>query len=228
MTYLSGIRLNNFHGLSLNLDLTSPRGDPVKQFVIAGPNGTGKTRVLSALRCFLDDETPRSGTSVELLFRRDSQEALPSFEAISEERDLFVPRPSTGDLLPPALVEFWRVARHDGSTLEITHRPGFESCRPYFGVRRGGRVFLPSELGAGDRDLLHMATVLTRERDLVLIDTPERYLSAEQRTAFLPALRALAPQSQIILATKAPEIWDQVMSFERVLLLHAGDPRGGR
>ena len=60
---------------------------------------------------------------------------------------------------------------------------------------------------------------------VVLIDEIDAHLHPEWQRGLLDALRAMAPEAQIILATHSPEIWDQVYSFERFFLGAPGDPR---
>lgn len=62
---------------------------------------------------------------------------------------------------------------------------------------------------------------------LLVIDEPELHLHSQWQAAILPALRRLAPQVQLLVATHADAPWDQVMSFERKLLVGKNDPRHG-
>jgi hypothetical protein len=67
------------------------------------------------------------------------------------------------------------------------------------------------------------ATLLFQDRplDLLLIDEPEQHLHPRWHHRLLPALQELAPDTQIVVATHAPEIVSSVRSFERFSL---GDP----
>lgn len=62
-------------------------------------------------------------------------------------------------------------------------------------------------------------------RGIVLIDEPELHMHPEWQARILPMLREVVPHAQIVLATHADAPWDQVYSFERVLLVSKGDPR---
>jgi predicted ATPase len=83
------------------------------------------------------------------------------------------------------------------------------------------------QLSSGELEWLALVgTLITAGFDgIVLIDEPELHLHPEWQARLLPALRAVVPTSQLILATHADPPWDQVFSFERVLLVPPGDPR---
>ena len=61
--------------------------------------------------------------------------------------------------------------------------------------------------------------------ELVLIDEPEQHLHVQWQRLLLPALRALCPQAQFIVATHSEEILDSVLSYERFILVDDDDPR---
>jgi hypothetical protein len=74
---------------------------------------------------------------------------------------------------------------------------------------RGSPALLPTELSTTEADALVFAataTLLTYERSIVLIDRPE--LSADERSieAWLTAVRALATDVQLIVATSSPAL----------------------
>ncbi len=76
----------------------------------------------------------------------------------------------------------------------------------------------------GQMAALRFASVLlfhSRPLDVLLIDEPEQHLHPRWHHRLLPALRALSPDTQIIVATHAPEIVRSVQSYERFVL---GDP----
>lgn len=83
------------------------------------------------------------------------------------------------------------------------------------------------QLSSGEREWLALAgTLITTDFDgILLIDTPELHLGSEWQALLLPALRGVVPESQLILASQSDALWDQVYSFERVLLVPPGDPR---
>jgi hypothetical protein len=60
---------------------------------------------------------------------------------------------------------------------------------------------------------------------VLLIDEPELHLHPEWQARILPALRALAPEAQIIATSHAPEPWDRAYNYQRYFLAPPGDPR---
>ncbi|HRI67901.1 MAG TPA: AAA family ATPase [Polyangium sp.] len=97
------------------------------------------------------------------------------------------------------------------------------------------RICSVDQLSSGELEWLTLAgTLITsdfeaNENDgmpgIVLIDEPELHLHYEWQAPLLAALRTVVPQSQLFLATHADPPWDQVYTFERVLL-PPDDPRG--
>jgi len=83
------------------------------------------------------------------------------------------------------------------------------------------------QLSSGELEwLILIGTLITTEfAGIVLIDEPELHLHPEWQARLLPALRSVMPDSQFVLATHADPPWDQVYSFERLLLVPPGDPR---
>lgn len=83
------------------------------------------------------------------------------------------------------------------------------------------------QLSSGELEWLALVgTLITTSFDgIVLIDEPELHMHPEWQARLLPALREVVPESQIVIATHADPPWDQVYSFERVLLVPANDPR---
>lgn len=61
--------------------------------------------------------------------------------------------------------------------------------------------------------------------DLLLIDEPELHLDPAWHVPFVRSLQDTLPNTQILLATHSPEIFDSVYSFQRTLLLPEDDPR---
>jgi hypothetical protein len=82
-------------------------------------------------------------------------------------------------------------------------------------------------LSSGELEWLALVgTLITTDFEgIVLIDEPELHLHPEWQARILPALRGTVPESQIIIASHADPPWDQVYSFERVLLVPPDDPR---
>ena len=95
---------------------------------------------------------------------------------------------------------------------------------PEFGAQR---IFPIDQLSSGELEWLALVgTLITGGGEgIVLIDEPELHLHPEWQARLLPALEQVVPGSQIILATHADPPWDQVYSYERLLLVSAGDPR---
>lgn len=90
------------------------------------------------------------------------------------------------------------------------------------------------QLSSGELEWLTLAgTLITTDFEanetegtpgIVLIDEPELHLHYEWQAPLLAALRTVVPTSQLLLATHADPPWDQVYTFERVLL-PPEDPR---
>lgn len=63
------------------------------------------------------------------------------------------------------------------------------------------------DLSSGEKQLLRICIdVLLSDRTSVLIDEPELSMHIDWQRRLIPALRALAPESQLIIATHSPEI----------------------
>jgi|JI10StandDraft_1071094.scaffolds.fasta_scaffold82090_2 energy-coupling factor transporter ATP-binding protein EcfA2 len=90
-------------------------------------------------------------------------------------------------------------------------------------ARSAERTDIPSmvpleHLSDGQRAVLRFASVLLfsdRPLDLLLIDEPERNLHPRWHHRLLPSLRALAPDTQILVATHSPDVVASVQSYER-------------
>jgi ABC-type cobalamin/Fe3+-siderophores transport system ATPase subunit len=90
-------------------------------------------------------------------------------------------------------------------------------------MRSAERTDIPSmvpleHLSDGQRAVLRFASVLLfsdRPLDLLLIDEPERNLHPRWHHRLLPSLRALAPDTQILVATHSPDVVASVQSYER-------------
>ncbi|MHB8417082.1 MAG: AAA family ATPase [Myxococcales bacterium] len=95
----------------------------------------------------------------------------------------------------------------------------------------GARRCSVDRLSSGEIELLSFAgwIVLNDFRaGLLVIDEPELHLHPQWQGAILPALRRLAPEVQLVVATHADAPWDQAMTFERQLLVPESDPRALR
>lgn len=83
-------------------------------------------------------------------------------------------------------------------------------------------------LSSGQLEIFTMAGALALEefqQGIILIDEPELHLDPQWHRTLLRALLYLKPDSQIIVATHSPEIFDSVKSFERHFLVPESDPR---
>jgi energy-coupling factor transporter ATP-binding protein EcfA2 len=60
---------------------------------------------------------------------------------------------------------------------------------------------------------------------LVVMDEPELHLDPAWHTLFVRSMRESFPETQFLLATHSPDIYDSVYSFQRRLLLPDDDPR---
>lgn len=91
-------------------------------------------------------------------------------------------------------------------------------------------VCFVDQLSSGELEWLALVGTLitTGFKGIVLLDEPELHLHPEWQMRLLSALRTVAQESQIIMASHADPPWDQVYSFERVLLVPDDDPRARR
>lgn len=96
-------------------------------------------------------------------------------------------------------------------------------------VVRGERVLCPiDQVSSGEIELLSFAGAIILndfQGGLLLIDEPELHLHPQWQAALLPALRTLAPDVQMIVASHSDAVWDQAYSFDRFLLVDDSDPR---
>ena len=60
---------------------------------------------------------------------------------------------------------------------------------------------------------------------LMCIDEPELHLDPQWHRLILRAVRMLCPNTQLIVGTHSPEIYEAVLSHERHFLVPADDPR---
>lgn len=89
------------------------------------------------------------------------------------------------------------------------------------------RLCTVDQLSSGELEWLAMVGTLVIQdfQGLLLLDEPELHMHPEWQSNLLPALRSVAPRAQLLIATHADPPWDQVYSFERLLLLDEHDPR---
>jgi len=118
---------------------------------------------------------------------------------------------------------------NDDKTFDLVVERYFEEPEPGW-----QRVCGIDQLSSGELEWLALAgTLITRDFEaneaegtpgIVLVDEPELHLHYEWQAPLLAALRTVVPKSQLLLATHADPPWDQVYTFERVLL-PPEDPR---
>lgn len=83
-------------------------------------------------------------------------------------------------------------------------------------------------LSSGQVELFSFAGALIMEempQGLIFIDEPELHLDPQWHRQLLRALQFLKPDSQLLVATHSPEIYESVRSFERHFLAPENDPR---
>ncbi len=83
-------------------------------------------------------------------------------------------------------------------------------------------------LSSGQLGILAFAgPIIFRDQppDIVLIDEPEQHLHVRWQREILPALRALSPTTQYVVATHSEEILSAALAEERFILVGEGDPR---
>jgi len=84
------------------------------------------------------------------------------------------------------------------------------------------------DLSSGEQALLLFAgPIVFRDRplDLLLVDEPEQHLHVQWQTHLMAALRALAPDLQIVVATHSDDILRQALHHEIFTLVADRDPR---
>ena len=125
---------------------------------------------------------------------------------------------------------FWREFRSDGTTfsLQLVDPNNLDAAAWDLYLSRGPtRLHASDVMSSGEVELLAMvAPLITSDFDGVLLfDEPELHMHPEWQGRIVPALRALCPDAQIIIATHADEPWDRAYTFQRFLLVPSDDPR---
>lgn len=158
-------------------------------------------------------------------------------QKINDERakGAYVPTPAgkgKADLWLERINQAWRRFHGDDDKTKVDAQiidPDAEELfADLFVLRDGRRVCSVDEVSSGELELLSFAGwIITNDfkGGLLVIDEPELHLHPQWQTAFLPALRDLAPDAQFIVASHSDAVWDQAYSFERFLLVPEGDPR---
>jgi energy-coupling factor transporter ATP-binding protein EcfA2 len=140
--------------------------------------------------------------------------------------------------LPPSMPDTWmgqlnrawrRFHRNDGTMIapELVEPEGDEGAFIDLVVKRGDDLICSVDhLSSGEIEVLVFAqwVILNNVRaGLLVIDEPELHLHPSWQATILPALRELAPDLQLLVATHADAVWDQ--ASERFLLVDESDPR---
>jgi hypothetical protein len=142
-----------------------------------------------------------------------------------------LPGVGKADLWLQRINEAWtRFHGGDGTRIDaqIVDPDDEELLSDLYVLRGETRLCSIDELSSGEIELLSFAGWIILngfESGLLVIDEPELHLHAAWQEAIFPALRALAPNVQIIAASHANAVWDQAYSFERFLLVFEDDPR---
>lgn len=123
----------------------------------------------------------------------------------------------------------WRALHRDASTIDadIVDPESEDAMFDLFLFDGSRRRCSIDQVSSGELELVTIAgtLLLASFTGILLIDEPELHLHREWQTGLLDALTAMAPESQIIIATHADAPWDQVLSHERFFLAPPGDPR---
>ena len=222
------------------LDLRSPSGDPINYFVLSGPNGSGKTTVLEAISLVFggggsSDLNSNSRLSAEVesissksIFRFDRKiETYDrinfSVEYLSEQSANLYKKirkldPLFGHEWLGRLNTYWRDFRDDGTHFVIDHCD--EREWDLFINKGDKRLYSVASMSSGEQAVIGLAIPLlqTKFEGLLLIDYPEQYLHPRWVGRIVRALRNLAPNAQIIVATNSDDAWEDAKSWERILL----------
>jgi hypothetical protein len=102
-----------------------------------------------------------------------------------------------------------------------------ESGFDVFLVRESARITTDA-LSSGQQELFTMlGWFLIKELNgaLVVIDEPELHLDPQWHRLMLRTMQQVLPDSQFLVATHSPEVFDSVYGFQRRYLVAAGDPR---
>lgn len=92
----------------------------------------------------------------------------------------------------------------------------------------GERICSIDQASSGEIELLSFAGWIILNDfagGLLVIDEPELHLHPQWQATMLPALRELAPQAQLIVASHSDAVWDQTPGFARFLLVPESDAR---
>jgi len=91
-----------------------------------------------------------------------------------------------------------------------------------------GRKVSVDLLSSGQLEVFTFSSSLLRssfEAGIIFVDEPELHLDPQWHGVLLRAIRKLKPESQIIVATHSPLVFDSARSYERHFLVPDEDPR---
>jgi hypothetical protein len=130
---------------------------------------------------------------------------------------------------------FWREFRQDLTTFELAVVDPKDQDQTQWDLYlfEGDRRLCPVDaLSSGELEVIAMAAPFVTRAEafdgLLLVDEPELHLHPEWQGRVVPALRALCPDAQIIVATHADDPWDDAFTFQRFLLVPDSDPRSAK
>ncbi len=92
----------------------------------------------------------------------------------------------------------------------------------------GDRKVPVDSLSSGQLEIFTFSAWLLRansEAGIIFIDEPELHLDPQWHAVIVRAIRKLRPESQIVVATHSPQVFDTALSFERRFLVSDEDPR---
>lgn len=128
------------------------------------------------------------------------------------------------------LNEAWaRLHNDDGTSIdaEIVNPDAEDLYADLFIMKEGNRLCSIDEASSGEIELLSlMGWMILNDftSGLLLIDEPELHLHPQWQASILPAIRRLAPEAQLIVASHADAPWEHAFSFQRYLLTTHFDP----
>lgn len=125
----------------------------------------------------------------------------------------------------------WSAFHRDGSTIEadIVDSDAEDSLFDLFVFDGATRRCSIDQISSGELELVTItgSLLLANFDGVLLIDEPELHLHRQWQTQLLDVLGATTREAQLIIATHADALWDQVFSFERLFLAPPGDARAG-
>jgi predicted ATPase len=128
------------------------------------------------------------------------------------------------------LNDAWARLHHDDGTsidAEIVNPDAEDLYADLFIMKDGRRLCSIDEASSGEVELLALLgwmILADFTSGILIVDEPELHLHPQWQASILPAIRRLAPEAQLIVASHADSPWDQAFSFQRFLLTTHFDP----